>query len=395
MSEYLQGNKYVDIQRWREDFLHSDECRANRRNFWYKVVSKALDILRRDNCQLLKLWVMRSTETPTINNREIKLKLMGILEEPMREFFQNPALQSCLAECTKPLNGSSNMWDLPFLLIIDEAAYLYQSHYMHSFMWVLDSPVVELLTYFSSMGLPAVSRFFVLMLGTHSQISHFAPHHNFPSERYFERKQHIPTVFLSTDWDSGIKKLIRTESHRFEESSHIASLVQWGRPLWLSVYDGGRSRHLENFPQAVKDSADLGRYVKLAIQKLLAPGKARLDTEQHGLTVFAVLAIRLHLNLDFLYPSRASKLVSSKFRWLVDIDPRRKYIVTTYGSEPMLAEAAAAIMNGYRLVMRAHPPQHPLEEFLKSLFEQFNQGNVNRGENGELTARLLCICPLF
>jgi hypothetical protein len=65
---------------------------------------------------------------------------------------------------------------LPFVLVIDEAAYLYQTHYMHSFLWVLDQPVMKVLHNLRETT-PAANRFFVIMLGTHSQISHFAPHY--------------------------------------------------------------------------------------------------------------------------------------------------------------------------------------------------------------------------
>ena len=93
------------------------------------------------------------------------------------------------------------------------------------------------------------------------------------------------------------------------------------------------------------DKSDLRRCVLYAERKLLPAKQDMANREQLDLCAFAILAIRLHLDLDFVYPSRASKLVSSKMRWLVDVDPRRKHIVTTYGSEPLLVEGAALAMN--------------------------------------------------
>jgi len=70
-------------------------------------------------------------------------------------------------------------------------------------------------------------------------------------------------------------------------------------------------------------------------------------------------------------------------RWLVDIDPRRKHIVTTYGSEPLLIEGAVLAMNSDHLF------ENSLVKLLNEFKEQLNQGFVDRGENGELTACLL------
>ena len=142
------------------------------------------------------------------------------------------------------------------------------------------------------------------------------------------------------------------------------------------------------------ESACLRTCVKYAVEKL-AYNHDKSD-EQWRLTIFAILAIRIHLDLDFTSPSRASQLVTSKMRWLVDVDTRRKHITTTYGSEPILVEAAAYLMNGYKVVPSAQRSAHsPLQYMLEELERQLNHGHVNRGQNGELTARLLCICQFL
>jgi hypothetical protein len=168
-------------------------------------------------------------------------------------------------------------------------------------------------------------------------------------------------------------------------SSHIRHLVRWGRPLWSAVYDVAQSPHVEALAQVYKDKIDLRRCVLYAQKKLLPAKQDSEKKDQLELSAFAILAIRLHLDLDFVYPSRASKLVSAKMRWLVDVDPGRKHIVTTYGSEPLLVEGAALAMNSYHL----YKDSDPVAKFVQVLLEQLNQGYVNRGENGELTARLL------
>ena len=332
-------------------------------------------------------WLSQPTDGPLVTNDCINLALQTILRGPVKEFFNHPITLECLAESRRRFcgpTGKSAATDevMPFLFIIDEAAYLYQTNYMHSFMWVLDQPIMSILTETQS---PAASEFFVLMLGTHSQISHFAPHYTFPSERYFTGEQYIAAVFLSLDWDTGLRHASNAKS-LFHGSSHIENLVQWGRPLWSAVYDGQRPMEVQALEADKMDKRDLQRCVLYAKRKLLPMRQDLSNPEQLDLCAFAILAIRLHLDLDFVYPSRASKLVSSKMRWLVDVDPHRKHIVTTYGSEPLLVEGAALVMNGNELYPST---PDPLTKLLSDFKDQLNQGFINRGANGELTARLL------
>jgi hypothetical protein len=257
-------------------------------------------------------------------------------------------------------------------------------------MWVLDQPVIKILSN-EMCDTPAANRFFVLMLGTHSQISHFAPHYYFQSERYFDGGQHIASVFLSLAWDSAVQPL--SDSPSFENGAHISRLVQWGRPIWSSYCAAFRCKLTETLDEDKKDSACLRMCVKYAFKKL-EPNQD--EQEEIKMTVFAILSIRLHLDLDFVSPSRASQLVASKMRWLVDVDSQRKHLVTTYGSEPLLVEGAAYLMNGYLIFPAAYNSgKSPLRYVLKELQSQLNQGHVNRGENGELTARLLRTYQIF
>src|SRR5437762_2154669 len=99
------------------------------------------------------------------------------------------------------------------------------------------------MSFFAYMQSPAASNFFVLMLGTHSQISHFAPNYMFPSERYFRGEQYITSIFLSLDWDIGLHYSSGESS--FHGSSCIENLVQWGRPLWSAVYEGQRPAEIK------------------------------------------------------------------------------------------------------------------------------------------------------
>ena len=227
-----------------------------RNEFWYNVIKASLAILKKSNLQ--ETWWK---ENENRSNTDIKEKLMKILEPAMIAFFNHPSTKMCLSEMRRS--------DLPFLLIIDEAAYLYQTNYMHSFTWVLDEPVVANLTKMR-LAYPQVNQFFVLMLGTRPQISHFAPDYTYPSERYFTETQSIPSPFLSLDWDSGVD--IPERSIRFNQSAGIEDLVKWGRPTWLSFYNGiDRRRTFQN--KTTIDAYILGRMIRYIIRKLREPDR--------------------------------------------------------------------------------------------------------------------------
>ena len=394
MVDYMNQGICDHVRKWRTRFLHSgsNALEENRRQFCWDVVTAALHELRpgSKNRKTMEIWLNQGPE-PNIPNKSINDEIKKILKEPMEEFFTHSVTLECLAQSKAPFYGTTGRSTpkdeiTPFLFIIDEAAYLYQSNYMHTFMWVLDQPMMSIL---AEMHTPAASNFFVLMLGTHSQISHFAPHYTFPSERYFTGEQYIPSVFLCLEWDTGLD--YSNAESCFDGSSRIEKLVRWGRPLWSAVYDGQRPAPVQALASDKMDKTDLRRCVWYAAKKLLPAEQDYCNPEQLDLSAFAVLAVRLHLDLDFVFPSRASKLVSSKMRWLIDVDPRRKHIVTTYGSEPLLVEGAALVMNSHELY-RATPD--PLVKLLADFKDQLNQGYVNRGENGELTARLLRTNPV-
>ena len=77
----------------------------------------------------------------------------------------------------------------------------------------------------------------------------------------------------------------------------------------------------------------------------------------------------------------------------VDIDSHRKYLVTTYGSGPVIVEAAAYLLNSPSVGPSTIPKyQHLWISALVEL-EQILHGFLNKGAHGELTALLLRIYP--
>jgi len=144
----------------------------NRKRFWHDVVMAALHELHPNskNHQLMESWLYQDPK-PTIANDIINQDLQKILEEPIEQFIKHPVTTKCLAQSTTLFQGPSGRVKateqiVPFLFIMDEATYLYQSNYMHSFMWVLDQPIMNILTKLqtnSSIENTNASNFFVLM----------------------------------------------------------------------------------------------------------------------------------------------------------------------------------------------------------------------------------------
>ena len=70
-----------------------------------------------------------------LTNDEIKVALCEILRNPLNRFFEGNYIQK-LQEGRKIL---------PFVFIVDEAAYLHHVHYLKAFTWVFDVVVSDLL----------------------------------------------------------------------------------------------------------------------------------------------------------------------------------------------------------------------------------------------------------
>ena len=393
------GTGYQNLHTWQTKFKHPGPlgtANVERERFWKRIVSGALDLLYdRDVRNYQSEWLredkLKEVSSPT--NHDISLVLEQILSSPICEFLSSGWGRRLQADRDS----------LPFCLIIDEAAYLYTSLYMKAWMWVLDQVVVSILdkARTESQGEDPADQIFFLMLGTHSQITHFAPDEHFPSERYFEGNQTLPPVFLNFAWDSSFRL---PAENTYDASNSLQHLAQYGRPLWLSYVDG-LTRHQQRL-QSLDKTVDAGLQkrqlreacIRFAVMKLapLARREEISDSEKFN-SAFATMAIRLHLDIDLGNPKRASELVASKMRWLVNVSEMRCRIRTTYASEPILAEAAACIMNGFLWKRAWGTPfpdrsvESPMTYLIEKLRTELNRSYIDRGSNGELTARLLCM----
>lgn len=391
----MSNPNYDNLEAWQQKFLYTkDKKIGNRDQFWNAVLKKALNMLS-INTELYQDWLGISNKRqgvtmsvkdhdtemdnlgPRPNNGVIKEILADLLRKPIKDFFAHPVTKTCLRRIT---DSGQN---LPFLFIIDEAAYLYQTNYEHTFMWVLDQPVVQILNELyldtpDSDGLAEMptDHFFVLMLGTRSQISHFASN-SFPSDRLAGNPQFVSSPFLSFDWDENVKEF--RPPFKLRDSESLSELQNWGRSMWAALFEG-RS-----------NSDALRRCIKYVKAKLEPADKT--SNFHRELSMLAVMAIRLNLDLDCAASTWSSLLVCSKMRWLADVGLFRRHVTTTYGSEPLLVEAAACMMNSYDGInSKESDNQPPFVSYISEMVDQLSMGYISRGDHGELTARILRMC---
>ena len=130
MVEYVQLGRYANIQSWRTEFVHSAEgAIANRKNFWYDVVKATFTLLYADDGKLQNSWLGSVNEDPTLSNLVILDTLKGILKPSMVKFFTNETIKSFFNQSKRPAwNFKMRPPGLPFLFIIDEAAYLFHTN---------------------------------------------------------------------------------------------------------------------------------------------------------------------------------------------------------------------------------------------------------------------------
>ena len=100
----------------------------------------------------------------------------------------------------------------------------------------------------------------------------------------------------------------------------------------------------------------------------------------------ALLAVLVGLDFDFTCPSRAADLVASRLRWAVASNDNLTRFLTTYPSEPILAEAASRLF-----FSEIGQGAAVYSEVLKLILNEIERGNYDFGSDGELTARILCL----
>jgi hypothetical protein len=264
---------------------------------------------------------------------------------------------------------------LKLLLVIDEAMTLVNWGFFPALRWVLEE-VIDKPEY----------EFLVVFLGTSSRVSNFLPDPVRGSARSLPRGT-TATVspFLGLPWDIDV---LHGNNITLKGMSQLRNLIYYGRPLWQSIWTQG------------SQSLDPRSFIQFAQAKLLCRNPetpfTSEDREKRILEACALLGIRVGLDIDLASPSRASEMVASNMRWLGGVSQDRQKLYTGYGSEPILVEAAATLLNSH-LTSFTHEGYEELSEhhstyraILQAIIPELNQGYISPGAHGELTTRIIC-----
>lgn len=301
-------------------------------------------------------------------------------------------------------------WDrIRLLLVFDEANTLIDQHYYNSFRWVFDNVLQKAW----EAGTSKYSRerplpFMAIFLGTNSKVADFTPPGENASFRYFFRSTKVPRPFTALAWDVHVGKpfllkerasSLRSASLRYNHLATMDWLCRFGRPVWYARWrtrftdtDEARRGEKEAIIHLVQEKLchirhgtvedfrkEIVNYVRGGIQN----PNIREDLIQ---AASAILAILVGLDFDFTYPSRAVELVASRLRWALASNDTLTRFLTTYPSEPVLAEAAHKLF--FDNIVQDSTPV--FKGVLELVLGEIEKGNYDFGGDGELTARILC-----
>ena len=309
----------------------------------------------------------------------------------------------------KPKNDACRqIGRLKMVLMIDEAKYLVGLKYLNAFRWIVDQVVerawisaIGKLTPEENPGLPSEPLpFMVFFLGTNSTVADFLPAGEDSSARYFLDFMKVPPPFTALDWDITVSEesILAYTTLNYESLAEMTWLCRFGRPYWQAQWGSS----LAHSKMKLRDASNLitiaenklhNQHSRRQFLNLFRRDRAKeltnlsSDREDFILTCSAIIGVLAIIHLDFTSPKRAEDLVASRLRWAVGCDRKRTYLLTTYPSEPLLADAA------FRLLFAKGVTEGKiLRSILNVVAEEVEKGDYDVGGDGELVGRLLCNC---
>lgn len=211
---------------------------------------------------------------------------------------------------------------------------------------------------------------FTLVMDTVSRLSNFQPTQVVdPSARVeIEGKKLFEPLYLFPTTDVMAVKVNILETTKLEDAVHPSILYRYGRPMWGAHIEKRGHEEMETHLQ---------RLVHLASNKILG-GKVIENVEKldHA-SALAILAIRISLNVSPL-SQLSSELIASHMRVCGFVSDDRMLVTSNYLIEPILAEAAAQLMESI-----------PVHALLDHLLKAVRSGMVEAGFRGELGARII------
>jgi hypothetical protein len=412
---------------------------SNRRPFMRSVVTKAEEIwdkfISKVNERKELEGLAKSSEKGKVNRfpNSSLINLLSELAEPeVSKFFtmleqfgssidekddEVPNYQ-LLADLKAPLHLKSKSISrtpikrLKMVLMIDEASNLVEWQFYNAFRWVIDQVIEQAWILKKDKHPDCPLPFTTIFMGTHSKVSHFLPPRDDLSARYYLEIMKVPEPFTALDWDIKVPSDL-LELHydplKYSNLAEMTWLARFGRPCWMAQWgtslqsssqledqyglsSGSRRRDANKIISAAQDKLHhkglQGGFAKMFTDMVDSRQQKEPTDEDFVLTCSAIIGVLAILNLDFSAPKRAANLVASRLRWALGCDRKREFLLTTYLSEPVLAEAA------FRLLFTQLPGRKQdfiLGKMLEIVNDQVERGDYNAGSDGEFCGRILCL----
>jgi hypothetical protein len=396
---------FKDVIEYANRFLDTREAYLDN----WKAKAKVLPIKSSPNCQ--------SAQKLETKNSLVAAILAMLAENEIWQFFRilsDPEVAARgevlsriavklivqMKEHLKPKDkASQQIGRLKMVLMIDEAKYLVGKKFFNAFRWTIDQ-VIERAWITANQEKHTPTReplpFMAFFLGTNSTVADFLPPGEDSSARYFLDFMKVPPPFTALDWDITIPhdSILNYTTLNYESLAEMTWLCRFGRPYWQAQWGSSLAQPFERFRNA-------SNLITLAENKLHHRGSRRgflslfasneefkSEKEDFILTCSAILGVLAVIHLDFTSPKRAEDLVASRLRWAVGCDRKRTYLLTTYPSEPLLAEAAFRLL--FAKDEADEDPHKILDAILSVVAKEVENGDYDVGGDGELVARLLC-----
>ncbi|EJD35822.1 hypothetical protein AURDEDRAFT_175096 [Auricularia subglabra TFB-10046 SS5] len=221
-----------------------------------------------------------------------------------------------------------------------------------------------------------------LFLSTSTKIGQFAPPAALaPSARQVDSKR-LQAPITELPFDCFLDRPLKVGSPELalDNLSSVSFMAKFGRAL-----TGSRLANADSLPAEQKRARE-DSLMELIRGKL--SGGRELDEITSNLHKRLIAGADARMCVQFerrkssILGSTEADLVASHLRLAISVPSHRLYFHSGYSSEPIVAEAAAMLM---RTWMARTTPWHPVN----TLVELMQQGKIDPGEQGELTARLL------
>jgi hypothetical protein len=291
----------------------------------------------------------------------------------------------------------SGVGRIKMVLMFDEGKMLVDLHLYNAFRWVLDVVVERAWKLTRPPTTVFALPFMAIFLGTNSKVAELLPPDEDCSARYYTSKMAVPPPFTALEWDTHVNEPAKSIS--YNDLRGMTWLSRFGRPMWRAHWSLSMAKSVT---ERLNDAEAIIEFAEKKLHHLHSTGGFRrlfiedqalknyIDTKgpkDFLLSCSAILGVLAVLDMDFTAPSNAAELVASRLRWAAGCDKKRSYLLTTYASEPIVAEAA------FRLLFAtpsSDAPDKVLVTVLKQILEPITNGDYDVGSDGEFAARLIC-----